>query len=108
MKGGPGTGRQGRAGSCQGLVDEGRGELLEVTAGSVGEFTQGPLPGEDGQPVHGGPDGVLEAGAALPAEHAGVGQFVEDRAELIKGPGVLPGPTLGSVVDVLVGQGERG
>ena len=31
-----GTGWQGRAGSCQGLVDEGGGELLEVTAGGVG------------------------------------------------------------------------
>src|SRR5215470_15132324 len=55
-----GTGWQGRAGSCQGRVDEGGGELLEVTAGGVGEVAQGPLPGEDGQPVHRGPDGVLE------------------------------------------------
>src|SRR5215469_15496854 len=108
----PGLGEEcldeGRAGSCQGLADKGGGELLEVTAGSVGEFAQGPLPGEDGQPVHGGPDGVLEAGAAPPAEHAGVGQFVKDRAELIQGPGVLPSPALGSVVGVLMGQGERG
>src|SRR6185369_12463995 len=108
MKGGPGTGRQGRARSCQGLADEGGGELLEVTAGSVGEFAQGPLPGEDGQPVHRGPYGVLEAGAAPPAEHAGVGQFVEDRAELIQRHGVRPGPAAGSVVGVLPGQGERG
>src|SRR5690349_12169645 len=51
-----GTGRQGRAGSPQGRADEGRGELLEVTAGSVGELAQRPLPGEHGQPVHRGPD----------------------------------------------------
>src|SRR5690242_17038056 len=44
-----GTERRGRAGSCQRLADEDGGELLEVTAGSVGKFTQGPLPGEDGQ-----------------------------------------------------------
>src|SRR5262245_60125030 len=31
-----GTGWQRRAGSCQGLADEGRGEFLEVTAGGVG------------------------------------------------------------------------
>jgi energy-coupling factor transporter ATP-binding protein EcfA2 len=96
------------AGSCQGLADEGGGELLEVAAGGVGELAQGPLPGEHGQPVHRGPDGVLDARAALPAEHAGVGQFVEDGAELIQGRGVLPGPAVGSAVGVLVGQGERG
>jgi hypothetical protein len=54
------------------------------------------LPGEDGQPVHRGPDGVLEAGAAPPAEHAGVGQFVEDRAELIQGRGACPVPPPGA------------
>ena len=107
MKGGPGTGWQ-EAGSCQGLADEGGGELLEVTAGSVGELAQRALPGEHGQPVHRRPDGVLQARAAPSAEHAGVGQFVEDRAELIQGRGVLPGLALGSVVGVLVGQGERG
>jgi hypothetical protein len=96
------------AGSCQGLADEGGGELLEVTAGGVGELAQGALPGEHCQPVHRGPDGVLDARAALPAEHTGVGQFVEDGAELIQGQGVLPGPAVGSAVGVLVGQGERG
>ena len=67
---------QGRAGSCEGRVDEGEGELLKVTAGSVGKFAQGPLPGEHGKPVHRGPDGVLDARATLPAERAGVSQFV--------------------------------
>jgi len=78
-----------------------------VTAGSVGELAQRALPGEHSQPVHRGPDGVLDAIAALPVEHAGVGQFVEDRAELIQGRGVLPGPDAGSEVGVLVRQGER-
>ena len=73
-----------------------------------GSSRRGPLPGEHGQPVHCGPDGVLEAGAALPAEHAGVGQFTEDRAELIQGQGVLPGPAVGCVVGVLAGHDERG
>jgi len=103
-----GTERQGRAGSCQGLADEGGGELLEVTAGGVGELAQRALPGEHSQPVHRRPDGVLKAGAALPAEHTGVGQFVEDRAELIQGQGVLPGLAAGSVVGVLARQGEGG
>src|SRR5215469_14114781 len=103
-----GTERQGRAGSCQGLVDEGEGELLKVTAGSVGKFAQGPLPGEDGQPVHRGPDGVLDPRAALLAEHADVGQFVEDRAELVQGQGGRPCRAVWSAIGVLVGQCERG
>jgi hypothetical protein len=32
--------------------------------------------------VHRGPDGVLDAGAAPPVEHAGVGQLVERGAEM--------------------------
>src|SRR5215470_17945359 len=102
---GTGTERKGRAGSCQGLVDEGGGELLEVTAGSVGEFAQGPLPGEHGQPVHRGPDGVLDVGAAPPVEHAGVGQLVEYRAELVQRRGVLPCPAVWSAVGVLPWKG---
>src|SRR5215469_15328038 len=89
-----------RAGLPQGLADEGGGELLEVTAGGVGELAQRALPGEHGQPVHRGPDGVLDAVAALPVEHAGVGQFVEDRAELVQGQRVWPGPAAGSAVAV--------
>ena len=80
------------AGSRQGLADEGGGELLEVTAGGVGGVAQGALPGEHCQPVNRGPDGVLDPGAAPPAEHTGVGQFVEDGAKLIQGQGVLPVP----------------
>ena len=30
-------------------------------AGGIGDVAQGPLPGEYGQPVHRGPDGVLDA-----------------------------------------------
>src|SRR5215469_14460572 len=97
-----------RAGLPQGLADEGGGELLEVTAGGVGELAQGPLPGEHRQPVHRGPDGVLDPGAAPPAEHAGVDHLVEYRAELVQGQEVRPGPALGSVVTVLTGHGERG
>src|SRR6516164_982549 len=75
-----GTGRDwmaGRAALRQALLDEGAGELLEAMAGGVGDVAQGPLPGEHGQPVHHGPDGVLDAVAAPPVEHAGVGQLVE-------------------------------
>jgi hypothetical protein len=32
---------------------------------------------EHGQPVHRGPDGVLDAVAALPPEYAGIDQLVE-------------------------------
>jgi len=49
-----------------------RGELVEAVPGGVGDIAQGALPGEHGQPVHRGPDGVLDAVAALPPEHAGV------------------------------------
>ena len=52
--------------------------------------------------------GVLDPRAALPAEHTGVGQFVEDRAELVQGQGVLPCLAVWSAVGVLVGQCERG
>src|SRR5262249_26456633 len=76
------------AASCQALLDEGGGELLEVMAGGVGDVAQGPLPGEHGQPVHRGPDGVLDAVAAPPVEDAGVGQFVERGAQVIQGHAV--------------------
>ena len=82
--------------------------FLEAMAGDIGDVTQGPLPGEHCQPVHRGPDGVLDPGAAPSVEHAGVGQFVEYSAELIQGRGVLRCPAVLSVVCVLLGQGERG
>ena len=63
-------------------VDEGAGEVREVMAGGVGDVAQRPLPGEYGQSVHHGPDGVFDAVAALPAEHAGVDQFVERGAQV--------------------------
>jgi hypothetical protein len=34
-----------RAGSRQALLDEGKGELLEVTPGGIGDVAQRPLPG---------------------------------------------------------------
>src|SRR5258707_1306346 len=102
------AGRQERAGSCQALADEGEGELFEVMPGGIGDVAQRSLPGEHGQPVHGGPDGVLDAVAGLPAEHAGVDQLVEYGAELTQGCAVLPGPVVRSAVGVLLWQGERG
>src|SRR5207302_4735682 len=96
------------AGSRQARVDEGAGDFLEVMAGDVRGVAQGALPGEHCQPVHGGPDGVLDPGAAPPAEDAGVGQFVEYGAELIQGRGVLTYPAVLSAVGVLMGQGEGG
>jgi hypothetical protein len=102
------AGRQERAGSCQALADEGEGQLLEVMAGGVGDVAQGPLPGEDGKPVHRGPDGVFDAVAALLVEYAGVDQFVECGAELAQGRAVRPGPVVRSAVGVLLRQGERG
>jgi hypothetical protein len=58
--------------------------------------------------VHRGPDGVLDAGAAPPAEHSSVDQFVKYSAELIQGHGVLPGLIILCVVLVLAGQRECG
>src|SRR5437763_7264975 len=71
-------------GPSQPLLDEGEDALVEVLAGSGGDVAQRPLAGQHGQPVHGGPDGVLDAVAALPAEHAGVDHFVQGGAELAK------------------------
>ena len=53
-----------------------------MLAGGGGEVAQGALPGEHGHPVHRGPDGVLDAVAAAPVEHAGVDELVERGAEL--------------------------
>jgi hypothetical protein len=68
--------------SYQAPFDEGSGELFEVTPGGIGDVAQGPLSGEHCQPVHHGPDGVLDAVAALPVEHTGLDQLVECSAEL--------------------------
>jgi DNA-binding transcriptional ArsR family regulator len=91
---------------CQARFDEGAGDFRKPMAGDVGGVPQGALPGEHRQPVHHGPDGVLDPGAPAPAEDAGVGQFVEYRAELVQGQGALPGPAVGSAVGVLMGPGE--
>src|SRR5258708_6797498 len=100
--------RQERAGSCQAVLDEGEGELLEALAGGVGDVAQGPLPGEHRQPVYRGPDGVLDAVAALPTEYPGVDQLVEHGAELIQGHAVLLGRAARGSVGVLLRSGERG
>src|SRR5262249_39292082 len=92
----------------EGGVDEGAGGLLEVAVGGGGGVAEGGLDGEDCEPVHGGPDGVLDAGAALPGEDAGVGELVEGGAELVQGQGVLSGLAVLGVVGVLAGEGERG
>src|SRR4051812_43421257 len=76
--------------SRQACLDEGARDLLEVMAGDAGGVTQRALAGEHGQPVHRGPDGVLDPGAALPGQDAGVGQLVEYGAQLIQGQGVRP------------------
>src|SRR5580698_830386 len=83
-----------RAGSPKTPFDETAGDFLKATAGDLGHVTQRPLAGEHRQPVHRGPDGVLDPGAALPVEHAGVGQFVEYSAELIQRQRVLPYPAV--------------
>src|SRR5580693_3210772 len=90
------AGRRERAGLCQALVDEGEGELREMMAGGSGDVTQGPLPGEYRQPVHRGPDGVFDAVAAPPVEHAGVDQLVERGAQIPQGRALLPGPVVRS------------
>src|SRR5262249_1736562 len=97
-----------RAASRQALLDEGADGLLDAMAGGVGDVAQGPLPGEYGQPVHRGPDGVLDAVAAPPIEHAGVNQFVERGAQLTQGRAIRPGPAVQGVVGVLPRHGERG
>jgi hypothetical protein len=52
--------------------------------------------------VYRGPDGVLDAVAALAAEHAGVDQLVEHGAELAQGRAVRPGPVVRRAVEVLL------
>jgi carbonic anhydrase len=79
-----------------------------VTAGGVGNVAQRPRPGQHGQPVHRGPDGVLDAGAAPAVQHAGVDQLVERVAQLIQGRAVRPGPAVRSPVGVLLRYRERG
>jgi hypothetical protein len=69
-------------------------------AGGAGDVAQGPLSGEHRQPVHCGPDGVLDARAALRVEHSCVDQFVERGAELTEGHSVRPRPIAPSVVGV--------
>jgi hypothetical protein len=80
--------------SRQALLDEGEGELFQVTPGGLGDVTQRPRPGQHGQPVHRGPDGVLGAVATPPVQHARVDQFVERGAELIQRHSLLPRPAL--------------
>jgi hypothetical protein len=67
-------------------------------AGGIGDVAQGPLPGEHCQPVHRGPDRVLDTVAALRAEYAGVDQLVERGAELTQGRAVLPRRVVGNSV----------
>ena len=43
-----------------------------MAAGGIGDIAQGSLPGEYGQSVHCGPDGVFDAIAALSVEDPGV------------------------------------
>jgi hypothetical protein len=76
-------------------------------AGGIGDVAQGPLPGEYCQPVHRGPDGVFDAVAAPPVEHAGIGQLVERGAQMTQGRALLPGPAVRSVVGVLLRYRER-
>jgi SAM-dependent methyltransferase len=98
----------GDARSAQPCADEGEGEFLEVMPGGIGDVAQGSWAGEHGQPVHGGPDRVLDAVTALPGEHAGVDQFVEHGAQLAQGRAVPPGPVVRNAIGVLLRQGERG
>ena len=58
--------------------------------------------------MHRGPDGVFDAVAAPPAEHAGLDQFVEGGAELTQGRAVPPGRVVWGAVGVLLRHGERG
>jgi len=58
--------------------------------------------------VHRGPDGVFDAVAALPVEHARVDQFVERGAQMAQGRALLRGPAVRSAVGVLLRYRERG
>ena len=71
--------------SGQAFADKGKGELGEAVPGGSGDVTQGSLAGEHGQSVHRGPDGVLDAVAALRLEHPGDDQLVERGAKLTQG-----------------------
>ena len=102
------VGQQWWVGSGQARFDECPGGFLETASGGSGNLTQGPLPDEYGQPVHGGPDGVLDRGATSPVEHAGVDQFIEYRAELIQRISLRPCPAVQRAVGVLVGEREGG
>jgi hypothetical protein len=77
-------------------------------AGGIGDIAQRPLPGEHCQPVHRGPDGVLDAIAALTVEHARVDQLVERGAEIIQRHAVRPGRAARGAVGVLLRYRERG
>ncbi|HVV13387.1 hypothetical protein [Amycolatopsis sp.] len=56
---------------AHGFADRRQRARLRLTAVGVGQVAQRPLAGQDGLPVHGGPDGVLDPGAAPRIEHAG-------------------------------------
>jgi hypothetical protein len=79
-----------------------------VTPLGVGSITQGAFSGKHGQPVHRGPDGVLDAVAAAPVEHADVNQLVERRAELAQGRSVRSRSRARGLIGMLLRQGERG
>ena len=79
-----------------------------MVAGRAGLVAQRPRPGQHGQPVHRGPDGVLEARAAQPGQQAGLGQFVERGAQLTQRRAFRPGPAVRCAVRVLPRDRERG
>jgi hypothetical protein len=91
----------------QGRVYEREGELVKATPIGIRDVAQGPLPGENGQPVHRRPDRVFDALAALAGEHTRVDQFVEYAAELAEGRAVRPRPLVSSAVAVLLWSCER-
>ena len=62
-----------------------------MLAGGIRDVAQGPLPGEYCQSMHRGPDGVFDAVAAPPVEHAGVDQLVERGAQMTPPGGALAG-----------------
>src|SRR6266849_10965046 len=95
-------------GSGQALLDEGKGELREATPGGLRDLAQRPRPGEHGQPVHRGPDRVLDALAAAPVERARVDQLVEHHAKMTERRALRPGPAGRIVVVVLLRHRERG
>jgi hypothetical protein len=74
----------------------------------VGDVAQRARPGEHRQTVHRRPDRVLDAVAALRAEHAGHDQFVECGAKLAQRRAIRPGPVVWQAVSVLLRHGERG